>query len=70
MFYERKQRKMKFHKTSVKCRNILFLCRDTIDLGSKLKEKFMSQHNSPMLRHKFKRALKEMLQHFLLCHDI
>ena len=24
----------------------------------------MSQHNSLMLRHKFKRALKEMLQHF------
>ena len=40
---------------------------DTIELGSKLKGKFMSQHNSPLSQHKFKTALKEMSQHFLLC---
>ena len=70
MFYERKQRKMKFQKTLVKCRNILFLCHNTIELGRKLQDKFVSQHNSLVLRHKFKRALNFMSQHFLLCHDI
>ena len=37
-------RNMKFQKTSVKCRNMLFLCRDMVELGSKLKKKIMSQH--------------------------
>ena len=69
MFNERKQRKMQFQKTSVNVATY-FLCRETIELGSKLKGKFMSQHNSPVSRLKFKRALKEMSQHYLLCHYI
>ena len=45
-------RKMQFQKTSDKCRNMFFLCCDTVELGSKLKKKIMSQHKSVMSQHK------------------
>ena len=38
-FKERNMRKMKFHKTSVKVTTCFFLCRDIVELGSKLKKK-------------------------------
>ena len=47
-------RKISFQKTPVNCHNMLFLCRDTDELGSKLKKEIMSQHKSVLSRHKFK----------------
>ena len=61
MFYERRNKKKKIQKTSINVATYFF-CRDTKELGSKFKGKFMSNHKSPLLRHKFKRTLKEMLK--------
>ena len=68
MFYERRKRKVKIQKNLINV-TTLFLCHDTLELGTKLKGKFVSQHNSLVSRHKFKRALKEMSQHIFLCRE-
>ena len=69
-FMRENRERCNFIKLQLMSQYTFSICQDTIELGSKLKGKFMLEHNSPVLRHKFKIALKETSQHFLLCRYI